>query len=110
MKLFCGSEHETLVYYDAEKEQIIFDRSKSGIPFSGHEDDVDHRVCCIGEKDSIELRMFLDISSLEVFIDGGRYVMTGNVYPDLDTDTGVKFFAEGGSCTFRNIEKYDIIV
>ena len=110
VKLFCGSEHETLVYYDAEKEQIIFDRSKSGIPFSGHEDDVDHRVCCIGEKDSIELRMFLDISSLEVFIDGGRYVMTGNVYPDLDTDTGVKFFAEGGSCTFRNIEKYDIIV
>ena len=110
VKLFCGSEHETLVYYDAEKEQIIFDRSKSGIPFSGREDDVDHRVCCTGKKDTIDLRMFLDISCLEVFIDGGRYVMTGNVYPDLDTDTGVRFFAEDGSCTFRNIEKYDIIV
>jgi hypothetical protein len=36
--------------------------------------------------------------------------MTGNVYPDLDADTGVQFFAEGGSAVFRNIVKYDILV
>ena len=112
LKLFCGSEHETLVYYDREKGQIIFDRSRSGIPFSGQEKDVDRRVCVLDpadRSDSIELQLFLDINSLEVFINGGRYVMTGNVYPDPE-DTGVQFFAEGGSCTFRNIVKFDIVV
>ncbi len=110
VKLFCGSEHETLVYYDAEKAQIIFDRSKSGIPFSGQEKDVDHRVCPIEQTDSIDLRFFLDISTIEVFINGGRHVMTGNVYPDFDGDAGVQFFAKGGTATFRNLEKYDILV
>ena len=112
LKLFCGSEHETLVYYDREKGQIIFDRSRSGIPFSGQEKDVDRRVCVLDpadRSDSIELQLFLDVNSLEVFINGGRYVMTGNVYPDPE-DTGVQFFAEGGSCTFRNIVKFDIVV
>ena len=53
--------------------------------------------------------MLLDVSSLEVFIDGGRYVMTANVYPDPE-DTDVRFFAEDGSAAFHNIEKFDVIV
>ena len=110
LKLFCGSEHETLVYFDKEAGQIIFDRSKSGIPFSGQEKDVDHRVCVIEKKDCIDFHIFLDISTIEVFINGGRHVMTGNVYPDLDGDTGVQFFAKGGTAAFRNLEKYDILV
>ena len=110
VKLFCGSEHETLVYYDRETGRIFFDRSKSGIPFSGQEKDVDRRVCVIEQTDSIDLRFFLDISTIEVFINGGRHVMTGNVYPDLDGDDGVQFFAKGGTAIFRNLEKYDILV
>ena len=110
LKLFCGSEHETLVYYDRAEGDIVFDRSRSGIPFTGQEEDVDRRVCHIGAMDSIDLHFFLDVSSIEVFIDGGHHVMTGNVYPDIGQDTGVSFFAEGGSCTFRSLVKYDIIV
>ena len=110
LKLFCGSEHETLVYYDRAEGDIVFDRSRSGIPFTGQEEDVDRRVCHIGAMDSIDLHFFLDVSSIEVFIDGGHHVMTGNVYPDIGQDTGVSFFTEGGSCTFRSLVKYDIIV
>ena len=109
VKLFRGSEHETLVYYDKEEGDIVFDRSRSGIPFTGQEEDVDRRVCHIGAMDSIDLHFFLDVSSIEVFIDGGHHVMTGNVYPDIDKDTGVEFFAEGGSCRFRDLIKFDIL-
>ena len=110
VKLFCGSQHETLVYYDAEQGQLIFDRSKSGIPITGSEKDVNRRVCPIGTADSIDLRIFLDISTIEVFINGGHFVMTGNGYPDPDEDTGVQFFADRGKAVFRNLEKYDILV
>ncbi len=110
VRLFCGEEHETLVYYDREAGEIVFDRSASGIAFSGIEKDVDRRVCPVGNKDRIELRIFLDVSSIEVFIDGGRHVMTGNVYPDLLKDDGIHFFARGGRSTFYDIVKFDIIV
>ena len=110
VKVFCGKEHETAVYYDAEKGLLIFDRSKSGLPLKGSEKDVNRRVLEVGRPASIDLWLFLDVNSLEVFVDGGRSVMTGNVYPDLEKDDGIRFFSEGGESTFRNIEKFDIAV
>ena len=109
VKLFAGEEHETVVYFDREEGVLAIDRSKSGIPFTGSEDNVDVRKLDIDSPESIELEMLLDVSSLEVFIDGGRHVMTANVYPDPE-DTEVRFFAEGGSAAFHDIEKFDVIV
>ena len=123
VKLFCGEEHETLIYYDRAEDVLVFDRTRSGLPLKGREEQVNVRKVDLSPVDaagrssakesgrkSIQLRMFLDICSLEVFIDGGRHVMTGNVYPDLETDSGIRFFSEGGSCTFRDLEKFDIRV
>lgn len=109
VRLFRGPEHETLLYYERATGLLVFDRSRAGIPITGREPDVNRRVCELGPKEAVRLRIFLDISSVEVFVDGGRHVMTGNVYPDPG-DTGVTFFAEGGPCRFDGIEKYDIVV
>ena len=109
VKLFCGKEHETVVCYDREEGVIFIDRSKSGIPFRGSEDNVNVRKCDVGQLDSIEFELLLDISSLEVFIDGGRHVMTANVYPDPE-DLDVRFFADGGDAVFKEIEKFDVVV
>ena len=109
VKLFCGKEHETVVCYDRKEGVIFIDRSKSGIPFRGSEDNVNVRKCDVGQLDSIEFELLLDISSLEVFIDGGRHVMTANVYPDPE-DLDVRFFADGGDAVFKEIEKLDVVV
>ena len=109
LKLFKGGKHETLVYYDRALKALVFDRANSGIPFSGNEDNVNVRYLDMGDPESIGLDLFLDVCSLEVFVDGGEHTMTGNVYPDIETDIGVEFFAEGGECRFRNLEKYDIV-
>ena len=108
VKLFCSGENETLLYYDRDKEMIVFDRKNSGVKITGNDRDVDRRVCEIGIKDSIDFDLFLDVSSLEAFIDGGKHTMTGNVYPDPETAKGIQFFAEGGSASFDSVEKYDI--
>lgn len=57
----------------------------------------------------IEFRIFLDVSSCEVFLNGGERTMTGNVYSD-PSDTGIRFFAEGGSARILSLYKYDIVV
>ncbi len=109
VKLFCSEDQETLLYYDRQEGMIVFDRRRSGVPITGREEDVDRRVCEIGVRESIDFDLFLDVSSLEAFIDGGRHTMTGNVYPDPLRAKEIRFFAEGGSASFDSPEKYDII-
>ena len=110
VKLFCDGTHETLIWYDRDTGKVVFDRRNSGIEITGEEDVVNVRVCPVGQCEKISMEIFLDVSSIELFINGGRYTMTGNVYPDLDQKQGIRFFAEGGKAVFRNIEKYDIAV
>ena len=107
LKVFKGEKHETRIYYDAVEGTLVFDRQDSGIPLQVEGDPV--RRCDFDQEERIELRIFADVSSLEVFINDGRYVMTGNVYPD-PLDTGVEFFAEGGRAILFSAEKYDIII
>ena len=86
----------------------MFDRSRSGEELTGAEENVTVRVFELGPRERVEFDLFLDVSSLEAFIDGGRHAMTGNVYPDPERATGVRFFAEGGRAAFADIQKYDI--
>ena len=109
VKLFCGPDCETLVYYDRSNGLLAFDRKRAGVSLSGREPDVDRRVCELGVRERIEFDLFLDVCSVELFIDGGVHTMTGNVYPDPETAQGILFFAEGGSAEFLDIEKYDIV-
>ena len=107
--MFAGREHGTLIYYDREKKAVIFDRTNAGIHLSGVEENTDIRTCDIEEEDTLRFHVLLDRYSVEVFINGGRYTMTGNVYPDPE-DTDVEIFCEGGSCAVLSAVKYDICV
>ena len=112
VKLFRGNENETSVYYDREKDLVVFDRSKMGITISHDkkEDDAAFRYVRASKNGGkISFRIFLDVSSAEVFINDGERVMTGNVYSKKE-DTGISFFAEGGDARLINLEKYDIVV
>ena len=109
VKLFVGEKHETVVCYDREAGIVEIDRSRSGLPFRGREENVNVRRCRVGSLPALTLELLLDVSSLELFLDGGKHVMTANVYPDPE-DLDLRFFAEGGSARFRQIEKHDVVV
>lgn len=109
VKLFCGKDAETLVYYDAKRKAVVIDRSKSGLSIKGNEANCETRSADINAKDDVSLRIFLDNSSIEVFVNDGEAVLTANIYPDVDSD-GVVFFAENGDAVLKKIIKYDIIV
>lgn len=106
--LFQGENHETLVFYDAEAGRVVFDRSQSGADQRGSEKESDVRVLPIPpENGTISFRIFLDVSSAEVFLNSGRGVMTGNIYAD-EGDRGISFFAEGGEAKLLSVRKYDL--
>jgi beta-fructofuranosidase len=49
--------------------------------------------------------MFVDTSSVEIFINDGEEVFTARIFPESDCDQ-IRFFASNGSAKF-NIKKWD---
>ena len=110
IKLFQRGEHDACIYYDREKDLVVFDRSRMGeeIAHDPEEKDAAVRSVKVSTKDNrLSMRIFLDVSSCEVFLNGGERTMTGNVYSEGE---GISFFAEGGSARIVTLEKYDIVV
>jgi levanbiose-producing levanase len=52
-------------------------------------------------KTSAHLRILVDRTTIEVFVDDGRYVHSSEVFAD-PSDTGVNLYTSGGSGTFAN--------
>lgn len=110
IELFKGSKNSTKVYYDKNSQTITLDRTNSGIKIKGQEENNNTRsvhVDVINNK--IKLRILIDVSSVEVFINDGVNTITSTVYPDLN-DVGVSFYSMGGNTKFTTIEKYQITV
>ncbi len=107
--VFAGEKHQTRIYYDQQMQSVIFDRSCGGLGLVGQEQNVQTRICDIKPEETLRLRILLDVSSCEVFINGGRYTITGNVYPDAE-DNGIGFFTEGGNAKLLSAEMYELVI
>jgi len=92
MRTSADNSQETLVYYDCNRHSVVCDRSRSGLGST-----VETVVPVeLGENKIVSLRIFIDHSSIEVFINNGEAVITNRIYPDPDS-TGYELYAVGGS-------------
>jgi len=104
IELYKNSTSKTKIYYDKEKESVVIDRMNSGSLYDGM------RYAKINPiNGKIKLEIFLDVNSLEVFINDGYYTMTANIYAAKDADN-VSLFVENSKAKFINLEKYNILV
>ncbi len=112
ISVFKGTDNHTDIYYDAYYQRLVFNRINNGKTINGTGESGQNgvRYAPVTPIDGkIKLRLFLDVSSVEVFINDGYYTMTGTVFPDKD-DTNIEFFVEDGSAIFSDITKYDLKV
>ncbi len=82
---FLNSLDEKLILtLDAEQNSFLLDRAKSGKV--GFQEDFGKKVQQMPIKtlpnEYFEVRMFLDQSSIEVFVNKGQYVMTAQIFPN----------------------------
>lgn len=97
-------QEETVISYDAEESKLVFDRNKSGKGYGGI------RRCKLEkakETRKIKLNIFIDTSSVEIFVNDGEETFTARIYPDKNSK-GIKFFAKGGSVKLKNLTKWDL--
>ena len=104
IELYKNTNCSTKVYYDMNKESLVVDRTNSGSMYDGM------RYAKVSPIDGkIKLDIYLDINSIEVFINDGYYTMTSNVYAPKDA-IGVSLYAKDTKAKFINLEKYNIEV
>ncbi len=112
IKLFESQTDYAQVYYDKQNGKVVFDRRDCGVKIDcdKKEKDAYKRSVNVENTDnSISFRIFLDVSSCEVFINDGEKVMTSNVYT-LNNGDGISFFAVSGKAKILSLKKYDIVV
>ena len=102
-RLYNDKGEEVDMQYDMKEKKFSMDRRKSGevsfnenfpmltwtaIEQGGNEEQ--------GGKEALKLRLFVDKSSVEAFGDGGRFVMTNQVFPS-EPYNHIDFYSKGGA-------------
>lgn len=94
------------MYYDVMRKQFVMDRSESGkVDFSADFPAV--TVAPVADTDNITLRLFVDRSSIEAFGDGGKFVMTNQIFPS-EPYNKLSFTSWRGHFTVKSMTVYRI--
>ena len=103
-ELRCSDDgtEKTVFYYNAAEKFFGLNRDKAGREQSGT------REFDLPELDKLSFRIYIDKSSIEVFINGGEYVMSTRVYPREDS-TGIRFVpSENGKMVIPSVKFYTL--
>lgn len=101
-----GIGDKVLMIYDVVNKTFAMDRTKSGeVSFSNDFPAVTQMP--VGKSKVLKLRLFIDKSSIEAFVDNGKYVMTNCVFPSVSYDS-IEFKNDGNRYKVQNINIYKI--
>lgn len=102
----CGIEfrasatEKTVIRYDAVSRKLVLDRSQSGEPVAASYGEI--RQCAMNG-DRIKLHLFVDTSSVEIFVNDGEEVFTSRIFPHPESDE-IHFFADKGEALFQAVK------
>ena len=87
LKLRTSKNSETVLKFDYNDKKFVLDRTK------GEQSDKRLRKVYLGDISELELTVFVDNSSVEVFINGGAEVFSLRIFPEKDAN-GIIVFAD----------------
>lgn len=100
LRVDAGHSEKTVLSFDKYKNQLVLDRNSAGIGPCGI-----RKITFDKPLECLHLQIFLDHSSLEVFVNGGEYVMSARIYPHAHSK-GIYFFGEG--VRISKLSKWDL--
>jgi beta-fructofuranosidase len=98
-------EERTLLYYDAEAKQLVFDSTNSGV--DGRKK-VERAPLELKDGEPLRLRVFVDKSVVEVYANT-RQAICRRVYPGRSDSLGVLLFASGGQAKFSSVKAWEMM-
>lgn len=102
-----GNGQFTRIGYDRQNGELFVDRGHSGdVGFSAAFNDRNSAPLAL-DNGHVTLHILVDASSVEVFGDDGRVVLTEQILPDASS-TGVSAFATGGAATVDSVQVWQL--
>jgi beta-fructofuranosidase len=98
-------EEETLLYYDAEAKQLVFDSTRSGR--EGRKV-VERAPFALKPGEPLKLRVFVDRSVVEIFAND-RQAIGRRVYPTRADSMGISLFGTGGGVQFKTVKAWEMM-
>lgn len=102
-----GSGEETVVGFDTQKNQMYVDRSNSGATEFNENFAGVHMAPLESLGGEITLHIFLDRSSIELFGNNGRAVITDRIFPS-ENSNGISLFSTGGSAQLLSLDIWQL--
>lgn len=96
-----------ILSYDTKAHTLSFDRRRSGIADFSQDFSTVTTAPTFETDGKLSLRIFIDRSSIEVFGNGGKTVMTNLVFP-TEPYSSVSVSAKGGNTRIENLKIYPI--
>ena len=97
---------ETEIGYDAAKNQVYVDKTRSG-EASVKQDKMKQTIDLIRNAGKVKLEILFDKSSLEIFVNNGEQVLSTYIYPSDEANI-VSAFATGGKSVIENAKIWDL--
>jgi fructan beta-fructosidase len=97
---------ETSIGYDASKNRLYVDRSKSGND-KVRKDKTVQIIDLNGVTGKVKLEILFDKSSLEIFVNNGEQVLTTYIYPSEGADL-LSAFSTGGNALIKSLKIWDL--
>ena len=99
-----GGEEETLLYYDAAKQELVFDSTRSG---NEGRKVVERAPLALMPGEPLKLRVFVDKSVVEIYAND-RQAICRRVYPVRDDSLGVTIYSQGGTAQFKKVTAWEM--
>jgi fructan beta-fructosidase len=93
-RLRVGKNEETIVGFSPTKGEVFVDRTRSGDVSFAPQFPV-RQVAPVRESSQLKLHIYLDRSSVEVFVNDGEAVLTDRIYPSPGSN-GIELYSNGG--------------
>jgi fructan beta-fructosidase len=107
LKVRKGAHEETLVGYDVANAELFVDRIRSGKVDFNPRFPGKHSGPLSVEQGRIKLHLFVDWSSVEVFGNDGRTVITEQIFPGPEAD-GLALYAKGGTARLISLDVWGL--
>ena len=91
-----GEGEFTTLYLNSSKKELVLDREKTGVPVAV---DFGTKRKIPYDKEQIKLRLYLDTSSVEIFVNEGEAVFTSRLFA-TNTEQKMELFSEEGKADF----------
>jgi beta-fructofuranosidase len=105
IQLRCSEDgnERTEILLDLVNEEIVMDRENSGCGEKGSS----KAPLVVKQDGTINLRIFMDTTSIELFINDGVQVITNRIYPDSNSNQ-FNLFTTGGKVCVNSIESWKL--